>query len=147
MINGLGAIKFPALYKGEIMAKKENISVQASLKHQRERDRQPVRGKFIFHEVPGGSMSFNFKKYKEDDVERFDMVDGEIYTIPLGVAKHLNKNCSYPVHSFTLDDNGRPLQKIGQMVRRCSFQSLEFIDTDDLTPVGSGDTVTVENVL
>lgn len=130
------------------MAKREpTVQVQPSLKSQRERDRQPVRGKFIFHEVPGGSMSFNYKKYKEDDVERFDMVDGGIYTIPLGVARHLNKNCCYPVHSYSVDDNGRPLQKIGQMVRRCSFQSLEFIDTDDFTPVGNSGLVTVENII
>jgi hypothetical protein len=126
--------------------KKEAQSVQASLKYQREKDSQPVRGKFIFHEVPGGAVSFNYKKYKEDDVQRYDMVDGEIYTIPLGVAKHLNKNCSYPIHSFILDEYGRPTQKIGQMVRRMSFQSLEFIDNEDLTPVGSS-LVTVQNVL
>lgn len=128
------------------MAKKEN-SVQASLKYQRERDSQPVRGKFIFHEVPGGSVSFNYKKYKEDDVQRYDLKDGDIYTLPLGVAKHLNKNCAYPVHSYILDENGRPAQQVGQMVRRMSFQSLEFIDADDLTPTGTSGIVTVENVI
>lgn len=122
-------------------------TVHASLKHQRERDKQPVRGKFIFHEVPGGSVSFNFKKYKEDDVERYDLMDGQIYTLPLGVAKHLNKNCAYPVHSFTLDENGRPMQKVGQMVRRMSFQSLEFIDDPELIPTGNSGLLTVENIL
>ena len=92
-------------------------------------------------------MSFNFKKYKEDDVARYDLVDGEIYTIPLAVAKHLNKNCCYPLHSFALDEVGRPVQKIGQMVRRCSFQSLEFMDSDDLVPTGTSGLLTVENIL
>lgn len=125
--------------------KKENV--QASLKYQREKDSQLVRGKFIFHEVPGGSVSFNYKKYKEDDVQRYDLSDGEIYTLPLGVAKHLNKNCAYPVHSFILDDNGKPSMRIGQMVRRMSFQSLEFIDNEDLTPVGHAGIVSVEHVV
>ena len=81
-------------------------------------------------------MSFNFKAYKEDPVERFDMVDGGTYTVPLGVAKHLNKNLWYPVHGHTLDENGKPSMRISQKVRRCSFQSLEFIDLEDLTPDG-----------
>lgn len=129
-----------------VSARKETI-VKPNLKYQRDKDREMVRGKFIFHEVPGGTMSFPFKKYKEDPVENFTLMDGSVYTIPLGVAKHLNKNCSYPIHSFMTDDSGRPVMKIGQMVRRCSFQSLEFIDTDDLTPVGSPGILTVEHII
>jgi hypothetical protein len=116
------------------------------IKNMRDRDRELVRGKFIFHEVPGGTMSFPFKAYKEDPLERYDLVDGEVYTIPLGVARHLNKNCWYPVHAYALDERGKPAMKIGQKVRRCSFQSLEFIDADDLTPVGSG-VLTAETVI
>jgi hypothetical protein len=43
-----------------------------------------------------------------------------------------------------MDENGRPTMKIGQKVRRCSFQSLEFVDIDDVTPVGTPEIVTVE---
>lgn len=110
--------------------------------YMRDKDKEPVKGKFIFHEVPGGSMAFVFKAYKGDKVEHYDLRDGEIYTLPLGVAKHLNKNCWYPIHTHALDEHGKPSIKIGQKVRRCSFQSLEFIDIDDLTPVGN--IITVE---
>ena len=120
--------------------------LKPNLEFMRNRDKEPVRGKFIFHEVPGGQMSFVYKAYENDDVERFDLVDGEIYTLPLGVAKHLNKNCWYPVHTHTVYENGKPIQKIGQKVRRCSFQSLEFVDIDDLSPVGGSGIVTVENL-
>jgi len=123
---------------------KKAAPVKPNYKYLRDKDREKVRGKFIFHEVPGGTMSFNFKAWKEDPVENFTLVDGDIYTLPLGVAKHLNKNLWYPVHSYTMDENNRSVMKVGQRVRRCSFQSLEFIDTDDLTPVGSGQIVTVE---
>jgi hypothetical protein len=104
-----------------------------SLKYQRDKDREMVRGIFKFYEVPGGSMSFNYRAYKEDPVERFDMVDGQIYTVPLGVAKHLNKNCWYPIHAHMTDQNGVPVARVGQRVRRVGFQSLEFVDVDDLT--------------
>jgi hypothetical protein len=91
-------------------------------------------------------MRFPFKKYKEDQVENFELYDGQTYTIPLGVAKHLNKNCWYPVHAYAKDDNGLPAMKIGEKVRRCSFQSLEFVDIDDLSPLGRPEIVTVEFV-
>ena len=104
------------------------------LNYQRERDRQPVRGKFIFHEVPGGILSFNFHKYKDDPVESFTLKDGEIYTLPLGVAKHLNTNVAYPVHEYALDEHGKPSMQIHQKVRRCSFQSLEFMMEEDISP-------------
>jgi hypothetical protein len=134
--------------KREELEKKDTITpkTKAQLKFMRDKDREMVKGKFIFHEVPGGTLSFVYKAYKEDDVERYDLTDGQIYTLPLGVARHLNKNCWYPVHAYSQDETGKVSQKIGQKVRRCSFQSLEFIDIDDLTPVGGSGIVTVENV-
>ena len=116
-----------------------------SLTYQRDKERELVKGIFHFHEVPGGSMSFNFKKYKGDKVERYDLVDGQVYTIPLGVARHLNKNGSYPVHSYMQDETGKPSIRIGQKVNRFSFQSLEFVDIDDL-PNKADEIVTVEHV-
>lgn len=113
-------------------------------KNQREIDKEKVRGIFRFHEVPGGTMEFVYKCYRGDEVEKFNLRDGEIYTIPLGVAKHLNKNLWYPLHAYAVDDNGKPIAKIGQKVRRCSFQSLEFVDVDDLTPNGKP-LITVES--
>jgi hypothetical protein len=113
------------------------VKPKLNLKYMRDKDREMVRGKFIFHEVPGGLMSLSFKAYKEDPIERFDLTDGEIYTLPLGVAKHLNKNCWYPEYEFFRDENTQNMQRIGKKKRRCSFQSLEFVDTDDLTPVGT----------
>lgn len=118
--------------------KKETvIDKKPNLKYQRDKDREKVKGIFRFHEVPGGSMSFCFKAYKEDPVERYDMLDGQVYTIPLGVAKHLNKNLKYPIHGHMMDENNHPMMRVKQWIRRCSFQSLEFIDSEDLTPEGN----------
>lgn len=100
----------------------------------RDKHREKVRGKFIFHEVAGGIMKFPFKEFKGDQLQRYELKDGEIYTLPLGVARHLNKNCWYPQHHYLLDEKGAPSMQIGKKVRRCSFQSLEFVDIEDLTP-------------
>jgi hypothetical protein len=117
-----------------------------NLRYMRDKDREMVTGIFRFYEIPGGSMSFSFKKYKEDPIERFDLVDGVTYRIPLGVAKHLNKNGWTPVHQYAVDADGKPAVKIGQKVRRFGFQSLEFIDIDDLT-IDDKQIVTVEQII
>lgn len=114
-----------------------------NFKYLRDKDREIVRCKFHFHEIPGGVMEFVFKKWKEDPVEKYSLRDGEIYNIPLGVYKHLNENCWYPVHQYFSQDGGNHVMKVGQKVQRCSAQSLEFLDLD--TPSNGGkEIVTVE---
>jgi len=119
----------------------DKASLRKKLRYMRDKDRELVKGIFRFHEVAGGTMSFVYRAYKEDPVERYDLVDGEVYTLPLGVAKHLNHNCWYPVHAYQMNEAGKPAKNIGRKVHRCSFQSLEFVDIDDL-----GDTA-VEEVI
>lgn len=116
---------------------KQEKNKKPNYKYLRDKDREKVKGIFRFHEVPGGSMSFNFKAYKEDPVETFNLVDGEVYTIPLGVAKHLNKNLKYPIHHYLMGEGNTHTMKVKQWIRRASFQSLEFIDSEDLTPDGN----------
>lgn len=128
-------------------------TTKANLRYMRDKDREIVKGIFRFHEVPGGTLSFSFRAYKEDQVERYDLTDGEIYSIPLGVARHLNKNCWYPEYEYIPGEphlqggyGGGKSMRVGRKVRRCSFQSLEFVDIEDLTPEGTGDIVTVETI-
>jgi len=112
---------------------KSNLPIKGKdLKYQRDRDREMVRGIFRFFEVPGGNMSFSFRKYREDEIETFSFTDGEIYTIPRGVAHHLSNNCWYPEHSYKLDENGKPIMTVSKKKRRCSFEPLEFMDVADL---------------
>lgn len=110
----------------------EKERAKTNLEFQRKKDREMVRGIFRFHEVPGGRMEFVFKKYKKDPIETFKFNDGEVYTIPLGVARHLNTNCWYPSYTYKSDDQGRPVMSVGEKIRRCSFQSLEFVDIEGM---------------
>lgn len=104
-----------------------------NIKHMQDKDNEKVKGIFRFHEVPGGQMSFVYKAYKGDPVERYDMIDGQVYTIPLGVAKHLNKDCWYPEYEHFKDEQTQNVMRVGKKVRRCSFQSLEFVDIEDFS--------------
>ena len=125
-----------------------------NLKFMRDKDREMVKGMFKFYEVPGGSMSFSLKLYKEDQVENYTMLDGEVYTVPLGVAKHLNKNGWYPVYEhvkgepgmssgFDMAGNG---MRIGQKVRRFGFQALDFMDSSEFDVQPEKSLVTVERM-
>ena len=117
-----------------------------NLEYMRDKDREKVKGIFRFYEVPGGSMSFVIKAYKKDQVEKYDLVDGQTYEVPLGVAKHLNKNGWYPIHSHTVDEAGKPSMRVGKKVRRFGFQSLEFIDIDEFSTEAQNQILTVEKV-
>lgn len=116
-----------------------------NLRYMRDKDREMVRGIFRFYEVPNGAMSFVIKIYKEDECERYDFIDGQIYSVPRGVAKHLNKNGWYPVYEYKDNEQGLPVMKVGTKVARFGFQSLEFIADEDMLPVGKSLT-TVEMV-
>ena len=123
--------------------KKEAI-IKKDLIMKRDRDREKVKGMFKFYEVPGGELSFVYKVYPGDKVEKYTMVDGQVYEVPLGVAKHLNKNGWYPVHAYTKTENGTAM-KIGQKVHRFGFQSLDFVDVEERNP--AREILTVENSL
>ena len=125
---------------------KKTVEVdKKSLAYQSGKDKEMVKGMFKFYEVPGGSMAFMYRKYKGEKPERYSMVDEDTYTIPLGVAKHLNNDCWYPVHTYATDENGKPSQKVSQKVKRCGFQSLEFMDIEDFDR-GGQQIISVENM-
>jgi hypothetical protein len=106
--------------------KKQNIAQLAA------KDKQLVRGRFNYHEVPGGVLSFVYRAYKGEPVIRYDLKDGEIYNLPLGVARHLNNDVGQIEHSYLLDKYGKPSTMAHRKVRRCSFENLEFVDIEDI---------------
>jgi len=115
------------------IGKKKNTKklTPEDLRKMRDKDLRMVKGIFRCFEPVGGSFTFSFKKYKDVDTLTMTLNDGEQYELPLMVAKHLNQNCSYPVHSHVMDINGNPTVDVGRKVKRCSFESLEFIDMED----------------
>lgn len=105
-----------------------------NLNYLREKDSRLVRGIFKNFETPGGEVRFVYRKYKGEEIKKYVLRDGETYSIPLGVAKHLNNNCNYPVHAYTTNEAGIPTMRVGKRVNRFGFQSLEFMGLDDLNP-------------
>lgn len=132
-----------------IQAKNTNVEVEKDPKkdliYQRDKDKELVKGMFKFYEVPGGLMSFVYRKYKGQKPEKYTMEDGKVYSIPLGVAKHLNNDCWYPTHDYAVDVDGNKVQRISQKVKRCGFQSLEFMDIEDFDR-GGKQIIQIENM-
>jgi len=116
---------------------------KVDVEYMRAKDNELVTGIFRYHELSGGCLEFVFRKYKGDPVDKYSLVDGQVYTLPLGVAKHLNSNCAYPQYEYIKGEAGvTKVQTFGQnmfmqitsWVRRCSFQSLDLTDEQELEP-------------
>lgn len=118
----------------DLQTRKDALKLQLAENHAR--DRKPVRGIFRFHEVRGGVLKFSFREYLQDPIETHELTDGQISEIPFGVARHLNKNCFYTQHIWKDDERGIPQQVGGHKTRRCSFQSLDFMDNEALKDMG-----------
>lgn len=93
----------------------------------RQEDSKPVRGIFRSLIPVGGSVQFYFRKWKGDPVEKYDLRDGEIYTLPKGVVRHLQENCWEPIHGFTMDENNRQaINKLGKKIKRFTFEPIDY---------------------
>lgn len=117
--------------KRKSLTLEEKRAIEADMRRDWENDSQMVKGIFRYNECPNGSLSFNFLKYKWDESKSYTLKDGEVYELPLMVAKHLNSNCSYPSYNYKNDINGRPVVTLSEKIRRTSFQGLEFVDQRD----------------
>ena len=129
--------------RGNPTAEEKRSAQARELKRQAE-DRKLVKGLFKYYEIPGGKFSFIFKEHKDDPIKTYEFEDGKVYEIPLGVARHLNKNVWYPKHMHSIDENGNPHVRIGQKIRRVGFESLEFQPIEEFEI--EKDIVTVEKI-
>jgi hypothetical protein len=122
------------------------------IRKQRDRDEELVLGVFKNLENPAtnggrGSVLFSYKYYPGQPNEVYELMDGERYTLPRGVARHLNNNCYYKEYTQQGNDgvrgainpDGRLQSKnslqVAKKVHRYAFHSLEYMDDDiDMYP-------------
>lgn len=95
-----------------------------------------VTGVIKNNENPGAPIEFWFKGEGVPEITKFSFQDNEMIKIPLGLAKHLNKNCWVARDKFILDDKGRADSAIGKKERRFSFFPLGYVETEDLSEEG-----------
>lgn len=98
---------------------------QAKLMEQKIIDSKMVRGRFTYHECPRGLLEFVYGKY-ESKAKKYELKDGEMYTIPLMVANHINDNIGYKVMAYKKNEEGDTVAAVGETVRRASFARTDF---------------------
>ncbi len=125
------------------------------IKKMRDRDSELVTGIFKNLENPAtnggrGSVVFSYKYYPGQENEVYELWDGERYTLPRGVARHLNNNCFYKEYQHLPGEFGQTgirggtssdgrIQtnslQMAKKVHRYAFHSLEYMDDDvDMYP-------------
>ncbi len=110
------------------------------LRREWEAERQMVTGVFRDLEVgPGGNIRFSVRKYPWDPIGDWHFIDGQTYTIPLWLARHLNEDCKYPVYRHNVDPSAKEGEKVKQIVgqynHRFAFVSSEFIHVPKTAPL------------
>jgi hypothetical protein len=145
--------KFKAKVDEEAVDTHSSISGQDRIKAIKEEELVKVRGRFRNIESPGAKAPIYVRKYKGVPDFKMDMVDGQVYEVPLYVARFLNgkdaqagavdgiiHTCSWaesaykmptgsdmPIRSGT-DEAGMivPILTVGKRHQRYAFESLEF---------------------
>lgn len=160
---GKSAVSEPEVKENSNHALTKKEEAKRKLQHFMQEESKLVKGRFKIYDSPGGREKVTCMKYptpakmrergESGGVEPFSkwMTDGEIYEIPLYVARFLNgiditaeaidgkiNSCAYPVHSFLsvganlascqLDERGIPVppELSKKYKRRFGFESLEF---------------------
>jgi len=126
-------------------SKPKAIDAQAKARYESEmkKDLKIVTGRFRNHELNGGSIKFIFHRYKDVGTQKFEFLDGQVYSVPYMVAEHINNNCCYTVHEHYMNEENKVKMRVGSKVQRFSFVPLGFAEETSL-PVSS--IVTVERV-
>jgi len=69
---------------------KPKAEVDEIIRKMRKEDEKLVKGQFEFTEAEGGFFKFSYRIYPGDSIQTFELIHGEICTIPIGLVKHLN---------------------------------------------------------
>jgi hypothetical protein len=167
----------PPPYKRDSMAKieakKQNVQqgprkmskedLARHIKSMKDRDSEMVSGVFKNLENPArggslGSVTFPYKAYEGDEVVIYEFYDGERYTIPRGVARHLNNDCYTREYGLLPGEFGKEglrtaahdgrlqtaAKQTSKKIHRFAFHSLEY--TDDERDMYPADLIEVTNV-
>lgn len=86
-----------------------------------------VKGIFKNIECPGGDLEFTVRFHKYDPIRTYTFKDQHEYEIPLGVARHINRQCKYKKHRWLVDANGDSIQGWDKSTDRYQFVSPQFM--------------------
>lgn len=137
--------------KNQKMTREE---LQKQIKRMRDRDSEKIVGMFrnLENRATGGSCGsvvFSYKAYPGDENVFYELKDGERYSLPRGVARHLNNNCFHREYQHLSGQYGEQgmrnaapdgrlttaQMQVSRKIHRFAFDSMEFSDDDaDMKP-------------
>jgi hypothetical protein len=97
------------------------------IENARKEDAKLVKGIFKNLECPGGDLQFAYHAYKGEPTRVYHMIDGQEYEIPVGVAKHINRQCKYNKSKHLIDKDGNRMVAADKPIERYQFVSKEFM--------------------
>lgn len=134
--------------KAPVKATKEEMRKQ--LENMRARDAELITGTFrnLENQANAGSkgaIAFGVKLYPGDPFEFYELHDGERYSLPRGVVKHLKQGCFYKEYQQLTDELGQNTgmttamhdgrlktknMQAARKIHRFDFNTLDFNDED-----------------
>jgi len=90
-------------------------------------DSKLVKGIFKNLESKGGDLTFAYRQYRGEPTRVYHMLDAQEYEIPLGVAKHINRQCKYKKSKFLMDKDGNRIIGADTPEERYKFISTDFM--------------------
>jgi len=109
------------------LSDKEKRHAEELLEKSKDEDSKLVKGIFKNLECPGGDLEFAFHQYKGDSTKIYHLIDGHEYEIPMGVAKHLNRQCKYKKSKYLVDKDGNRMITADKPIERYQFVSTDFM--------------------
>ena len=114
------------------MDQARKMEIAARIKRDQIEESKPVKGIFRNFETPGGQIKFPYRAYKGDPIVMIKLKDGQVATVPLGVARHLRHRLEYPVRGWRVDENNLATHTAtARMVKRCTFEYIDTFDSRD----------------
>lgn len=113
--------------KRQKRSEEEKKKSQDLIEKIRKEHSKPVKGVFRFIESSGGTLEFPFRELPGEPIQIWALKDGETYTIPLGLAKHINNNMKRPKRDYMRNAKG---EKMLTTAINGWTQRAEFVSTD-----------------
>lgn len=101
---------------------------QVNYEYLKDKGNEKVKGIFQYYERPGDTLEFFFRFFKGQPIEKYSLTDKVEYSIPAILAEYLTTSGQYPIHKHTINEEGKPSQEVGKMVKRYDFISTELLN-------------------
>ena len=126
-MGALSYVREVYLEKKKILTEEEKKKASDVVEKAKKEDSKLVKGIFKNHECQGGDVIFSIRLYKGEPVRTYHLIDGHDYELPLGVARHINRQCKYKKHKWLVDKDGNKMISPDKPVERYSFVSSDYL--------------------